>query len=104
VIQAKVNELIAGIYGQREEILRAFIAKYGFEPDRAVQVVDGTKWYVRRMTDEEIAVRDARYREWQDEIARGMEMSKAKVEQMTVEQVRERVRRNVASLGEQNKP
>ncbi len=41
------------VYSQREEILRAFIAKYGFEPERAVQITDGTRWFVRRMTDEE---------------------------------------------------
>lgn len=49
----------------REEVLRAFIAKYGFEPDRYICVQQQgpvfelpeprfmEAWYVRRMTDEE---------------------------------------------------
>lgn len=46
---------------QREEVLEAFIAKYGFEPERFVQChkagIDGKteEWYVRRRTDEEMA-------------------------------------------------
>ena len=47
------------ITAQREEILEAFIAKYGYEPDRIVQVIqdckDGTvKFFVRLRTDEEM--------------------------------------------------
>lgn len=41
----KINE-------QREEILTAFVAKYGFQPDEIEQVVEnhfnGIKWYVRK--------------------------------------------------------
>jgi hypothetical protein len=47
------RRLTEELMSQREEILKAFIAKYGYEPDRAIQVMDGMKWYVRRMTDEE---------------------------------------------------
>jgi len=47
------------ILGQREEILKAFIAKYGIEPDKIVQVSrrlpHGTvNWSVRDKTDAEI--------------------------------------------------
>lgn len=60
LIREKVKEIIL----QREEILRAFIAKYGFEPDRAIQIEqrmpDGTThWFIRRMGDEEMAARSA---------------------------------------------
>lgn len=39
------------IYAQREEVLGAFVAKYGFQPDEAVQVFspDGT-WRIERLT------------------------------------------------------
>src|SRR5690606_6870915 len=39
------------ILAQREEILRAFVAKYGLQPDEAVQVLgqDGT-WRIERRT------------------------------------------------------
>ena len=41
------------VYGQREEIIEAFIAKYGFGPDEVEQVEErckdgSTKWYVRK--------------------------------------------------------
>lgn len=54
-----VRKMAEDILKNREEILRAFIAKYGFEPDRAIQVEqylpDGTtRWFVRHMTDEEL--------------------------------------------------
>jgi dihydrofolate reductase (trimethoprim resistance protein) len=43
---------LQAIYSQREEILTAFVAKYGFHPEQAVQVEqradDGTtSWHVR---------------------------------------------------------
>jgi hypothetical protein len=48
---ARVPELLRQIYEQREEILEAFIAKYGCEPDECEQVVqrspDGEKYWVR---------------------------------------------------------
>jgi len=54
------RQMVEKIMGQREEVLRAFIAKHGFEPDRAIQIEqrmsDGTtRWFVRRRTDEEMA-------------------------------------------------
>ena len=55
-----INKAINEVMSQREEILRAFVAKYGYEPERAVQVEqrmpDGTtRWFVRRRNDEEMA-------------------------------------------------
>jgi len=51
----KMREVMA----QREEILTAFIAKYGFEPDEIVQVLkqhgDGTQeYFVRQKTENEV--------------------------------------------------
>ena len=59
-LKISLEEMLKEIGSQREEILRAFIAKHGFEPDRAIQIErrmpDGTStWYVRRLTDEEMA-------------------------------------------------
>ena len=59
VIEAAARRQIELVMAQREEIARAFIAKYGFEPDRAIQIhqrmPDGTeRWFIRRMTDEEM--------------------------------------------------
>lgn len=49
---------IRDVSANREEILRAFVAKYGFEPDEAVQVQQGGKWWVEKrvpnMTAEEL--------------------------------------------------
>lgn len=61
-IQKLFNAHIKRVYAQREEILEAFIAKYGFEPERAVQVEqrmqDGTvRWFVREMTEKEVVAR-----------------------------------------------
>lgn len=39
-----VEEILAN----REEILRAFIAKYGCEPDEVVQVWQNEKWWVEK--------------------------------------------------------
>ena len=55
-IEPLVRQKIEEVMGQRDEVLRAFIAKYGFEPDRAIQIAqrmpDGTtRWFVRRRTD-----------------------------------------------------
>lgn len=52
-LSVKVEEMIAAIYAQREEILTAFIAKHGFQPEEAEQVEerrdDGTTvWYIRK--------------------------------------------------------
>lgn len=53
---------VEAVMCDREEVLNAFIAKYGFEPDRFCQVEqkmpDGSiHWYVKRMTDEEMKSR-----------------------------------------------
>lgn len=58
-IQALARARLAEVMSQREEILAAFIAKYGFEPERAVQIeqrqADGTsRWFVQRRTDEDM--------------------------------------------------
>lgn len=55
IIKNRVQE----IYSQREEVLEAFIAKYGFEPDRLVQCEQKndqglTSWFVYRRTDEQM--------------------------------------------------
>lgn len=54
-----IDDYIRNIIAQREEVLSAFVAKYGWEPERTVQVTrtmptGETHWYVRRMTDEEM--------------------------------------------------
>lgn len=43
-----LQEQLLRIEEQREEILEAFIAKYGFHPDEAIQVTQGNKWWVER--------------------------------------------------------
>jgi hypothetical protein len=50
-----VHKVQLEIMDQREEILRAFVAKYGFDPDQIEQVVDMSdydkmiiRWYVRK--------------------------------------------------------
>jgi hypothetical protein len=42
------KKMIEGVMKDREEILKAFIAKYGFEPDEALQIVQGNSWCVVR--------------------------------------------------------
>lgn len=54
------QERLRKVMAQREEVLEAFIAKHGFEPDRFVQIEQRTasglsEWSVRRRTDEEMA-------------------------------------------------
>lgn len=53
IIDAKIwDNLITSIYEQREEIIKAFIAQYGFKPDEVEQVIqygrDSIKWFVRK--------------------------------------------------------
>lgn len=51
IIVARARQLVE----QREEVLSAFIAKYGFEPERFMQVQDEKgRWCVTRMTDEQL--------------------------------------------------
>jgi hypothetical protein len=55
---AAVNDMVKQIVEDRENILKAFIAQYGYEPGRVIQVEqkteDGTRWFVRRKTDAEM--------------------------------------------------
>jgi hypothetical protein len=50
-----VQEQIEFVLAQREEILRAFVAKYGWQPDAIEQVEErtatGVRWYVRWRQD-----------------------------------------------------
>ena len=43
-------EMVESILSQREEILKAFIAKHGFDPENSVQVFEktekGFRWYI----------------------------------------------------------
>ncbi len=52
LVRTHIQNVLDGIHSQREEILRAFIAKYGCEPDEVVQVENttptGTRWWVER--------------------------------------------------------
>ncbi len=52
LIREHIQKTLDGIYSQREEILRAFLAKYGCDPDEVVQFEEttptGTKWWVER--------------------------------------------------------
>lgn len=55
-----VTRVIREIQEQREEILRAFVAKYDCDPARAVQILQttpdgGMRWFIRARTDEEMA-------------------------------------------------
>jgi len=52
-IEAKIlDNLLASIYQQREQIIAAFIAQYGCKPDEIEQVVqytgDKIKWFIRK--------------------------------------------------------
>lgn len=47
-------EMIRGVMEQREEILAAFIAKYGFAPDECQQVTYGNSWQVVRLEPEQV--------------------------------------------------
>lgn len=60
ILDRMVRRQIEAVLSQREEVVLAFIAKYGFEPDRAMQIEirmpDGSvRWAIRRMSDDEMA-------------------------------------------------
>ena len=60
-LERHVHEKVMEVYAQREEVLTAFVAKYGFEPDRLVQIQQTfpngrIEWSVRRRSDEEIRI------------------------------------------------
>lgn len=54
-----IEALTLEIYSQREEIIRAFIAKFQCQPEDIIQcnTKDG-RWFLRKMTPEEIEFRD----------------------------------------------
>lgn len=59
ILDKAINDALREVYDQREEILKAFVAKHGFDPDRAVQIEqrmpDGSlRWFIRQRTDEEV--------------------------------------------------
>ena len=47
-------EAVGGIRAQREEITKAFLAKYELEPNEVEQIIeqmpDGIRWYIRKKT------------------------------------------------------
>lgn len=51
-LSTEMEKMYTEIAAQREEILCAFIAKYGLEPDEIEQVcvltINGFRWYVRK--------------------------------------------------------
>ena len=52
ILKDEIATMVAPIYAQREEILIAFIVKYGLNPNEIEQVVqysnNGMKWFVRK--------------------------------------------------------
>lgn len=44
-----IDKAIAEVFAAREEILKAFVAKFGFEPDECEQIVQGSRWCVVRI-------------------------------------------------------
>jgi len=46
VFERIIQKTVAGIAGQREQILTAFIAEHGCYPSECVQITDGTGWRV----------------------------------------------------------
>lgn len=69
-----LQEALLRVYSQREEVIEAFIAKYGYEPERFVQVQQTLndekgmrfEWSVRRRTDEEMALLGIPIVAWSD--------------------------------------
>jgi hypothetical protein len=51
-IEVAHAKYVESVLANREEILRAFVAKYGFEPDEAIQVIQqtdmGLRWWVEK--------------------------------------------------------
>ena len=56
-LEAKIQQKVREIHAQREEILAAFLAKHGIQPDEAVQVIEyhdgGMSWSVRKKSEGE---------------------------------------------------
>jgi DNA-binding transcriptional MocR family regulator len=57
-VKQDVKELLRQIYEQREEILEAFIAKYGCGPDEVQLSPDGEKYWVWLRVREHIPCTD----------------------------------------------
>lgn len=57
MLDEKIKKLLKDIDAQREEILEAFVAKYGFEPDECEQVLQYTEdsiiFFVRKRIKDE---------------------------------------------------
>jgi hypothetical protein len=49
-----VAKRIRRVLSDREEILRAFVAKYGFDPDQCQQVESAGRWCVVRLAPERV--------------------------------------------------
>jgi hypothetical protein len=54
-LQESINRIKIEVMEQREEILRAFIAKYGWQPEEVEQIIDMSdyasgviRWYIRK--------------------------------------------------------
>lgn len=45
-MQSRVETMVREVAANREEILTAFIAKYGFQPEECEQVTHGSSWMV----------------------------------------------------------
>lgn len=54
--RAVIDEMTRQVYADREEIMRAFVAKHGLEPDKCQQLVgpDG-RWSIVKWDDEDIS-------------------------------------------------
>lgn len=58
MLEAQAKRAVAALMAQREEVIKAYIAKFGFQPEGTIQVEeiapDGThRWYLRKMNAEE---------------------------------------------------
>ncbi len=51
---AHAAEMSRQVNDNREEILTAFVARYGFNPDECEQVYHGNSWKVVRITHEQV--------------------------------------------------
>lgn len=60
-----VQTILAEIETNKEEIVRAFVAKYGYDPEKAVMVqestINGFKFYIRQRTEEELLLEKATF-------------------------------------------
>lgn len=52
---ALAEEITRQVMANREEILEAFVAKYGFAPDECMQIHQGNSWCVVRIDPDAVA-------------------------------------------------